>query len=291
MRFDSYHPLINLIYFAAAISCSIAFNHPLFVLLSFVCALICAFSLRGSRALLVLLALLPLMALYTWWYSFYNHFGVTALGENFAGNSITAEALFYGASLSLRAGAVALFISCLLAVFTADKVVYLFGRLSPKLSLFIAILLRSAPRTLAYARRISVSQQGIGRGPGQGSLPARFVNALRLCSVLITWTLENFLESSLSMRSRGYSLRGRTAFSLYRFDNRDRSLVVVIFALLITILAGAALDQTHIYYDPRIIMMPVTALSFVFYAAYGLFLLLPVIIRIICARRFAAAAA
>ena len=139
MRFDSYHPLINLIYFAAAISCSIAFNHPLFVLLSFVCALICAFSLRGSRALLVLLALLPLMALYTWWYSFYNHFGVTALGENFAGNSITAEALFYGASLSLRAGAVALFISCLLAVFTADKVVYLFGRLSPKLSLFIAI--------------------------------------------------------------------------------------------------------------------------------------------------------
>ena len=93
------------------------------------------------------------------------------------------------------------------------------------------------------------------------------------------------------MRSRGYSLRGRTAFSLYRFDNRDRSLVVVIFALLITILAGAALDQTHIYYDPRIIMMPATALSFVFYAAYGLFLLLPVIIRIVCARRFAAAAA
>ena len=61
------------------------------------------------------------------------------------------------------------------------------------------------------------------------------------------------------MRSRGYSLRGRTAFSLYRFDNRDRSLVVVIFALLITILAGAALDQTHIYYDPRIIMMPATS--------------------------------
>ena len=124
------------------------------------------FSLRGRRTFLVLLALLPLMALYTWWYSFYNHFGVTALGENFAGNSITAEALFYGASLSLRAGAVALFISCLLAVFTADKVVYLFGRLSPKLSLFIAILLRSAPRTLAYARRISISQQGLGRGPG-----------------------------------------------------------------------------------------------------------------------------
>ena len=55
-------------------------------------------------------------------------------------------------------------------------------------------------------------------------------NGVRELSILITWTLESFLESGFSMKSRGCGMRGRTAYSIYRFDNRDRSLVVVLFA-------------------------------------------------------------
>ena len=98
---------------------------------------------------------------------------------------------------------------------------------------------------------------------------------VRELSILITWTLESFIESGFSMKSRGCSLRGRTAYSIYRFDNRDRSLVVVLVACLGGLAAALMLDQTRVYYDPEIIWNRVTFWSYVFYGIYGAFLLLP----------------
>ena len=63
------------------------------------------------------------------------------------------------------------------------------------------------------------------------------------------------MESTVSMKSRGYSLRGRTAFSIYRFDNRDRSFVVMIFLCLTLWASAILLDQTEIYYNPEIIII------------------------------------
>ena len=39
------------------------------------------------------------------------------------------------------------------------------------------------------------------------------------------WALENAVETADSMRSRGYGLPGRSTFSLYRFEQRDRALL------------------------------------------------------------------
>ena len=88
------------------------------------------------------------------------------------------------------------------------------------------------------------------------------------------------------MKSRGYSLKGRTAFSIYRFDNRDSSFVITMFALLTLIMVAWALNQTNIYYDPVIIMTPVTAVSYIFYAAYALLLLLPMLLQTAGERKF-----
>lgn len=77
------------------------------------------------------------------------------------------------------------------------------------------------------------------------------------------------------MRSRGSSLRGRKAFSIYRFDNRDRAYVVCVFACLTVILMAVMLKQTDILYDPRIIMTPITSMSYLFYIGYAVFCLMP----------------
>lgn len=39
---------------------------------------------------------------------------------------------------------------------------------------------------------------------------------------MVTWALENAIETADSMKSRGYGLRGRTAFSIYRMEDRDK---------------------------------------------------------------------
>lgn len=220
------------------------------------------------------------------WYAYYHHFGVTSLRTNFIGNQITLEAVAYGFVRGLTAAAVIQWFCCIFKLITADKIVYLFGRISPKLSLFLSILLRSIPRIGVRAGRIARSREGIGKGICQGNPLQRFRNLCSLISILITWTLEDFVESAVSMKSRGYSLKGRTAFSIYRFDNRDRSLVIVFFWCLTIVLMAVLFDQTTIYYDPMIVMNRITAMSCLFYAAYAVFLLLPLGLQLVGEHRF-----
>lgn len=286
MRFDSYHPMINFIYFAAAIICTICFNHPIFLGISFLCAFLYSVKLNGWKNILLNIMLIILAIAYTAWYSYYNHFGITNIRANFIGNQITLEAVVYGFVRGMTVATVVIWFCCIFKLVTADKVVYLFGRISPKLSLFLSILLRTVPRIKTRARRIEISREGIGKGIFQGMLRRRFCNLCSLLSILITWTLEDFVESSNSMKSRGYSLKGRTAFSIYRFDNRDRGLVIVFFWCLSFVMMAVLFNQTTIYYDPVIITNPITRMSFVFYGAYAVFLLLPMGLQIVGEYRF-----
>lgn len=286
MRFDSYHPMINLIYFVAAITCTICFDQPVFLAVSFICAFLYSVKLNGWKALLLNLVLLICTGIYAFWYAYYNHFGVTNLRMNFIGNQITLEALAYGVVRGITVITVIIWFVCIFTLITSDKIVYLFGRISPKLSLFLSILLRTIPRIKVRAKRIEISREGIGRGIRQGNLWEKFLHLLSLISILITWTLEDFVESSNSMKSRGYSLKGRTAFSIYRFDNRDRGFVIVFFGCLTFVMMAVLFNQTNIYYDPVIIINRMTVMSYIFYAAYAVFLLLPLGLQVIGEFRF-----
>lgn len=275
MKFSSYHPVINLIYFAAALTGIILFRHPVFLAISFAASFAWSVKLRGKRGLIFDLCLVSLILLYAGVYASYNHFGVTDLATDFIGNEITLESIVYGLVLGTTAAAFLMMFSCFLAVFSVDKIVYLFGKISPRLSLMLSVALRMFGRVRVRASQIETARRGLGKGVHQGSIWQRMKNGVRELSILITWMLESFIESGFSMKSRGCGLRGRTAYSIYRFDNRDRSLVVVLVACLGGMAAALMLDQTRVYYDPEIIWNRVTFWSYVFYGIYGAFLLLP----------------
>lgn len=275
MGFEKCHPAVNFIYFTTVIAGMILFQHPIFLLISFVCAFIYSIKRNGWKALIFNAVLLPCVVAFALCYSSYTHFGVTVLQQNMIGNNMTLESLVYGFVLGIVVAGVLIWFSCVYSVFTTDKVVYLFGKVSPRLSLFLAIILRMVPRIKKEAKRINTAQQGIGRGANQGNLWLRIRNCIRIFSMLITWTIDSLTTASESMRSRGSTLRGRKAFSIYRFDNRDRAYVVGNFACLTVIFMAVMLKQTDIIYDPRIIMTPVTTMSYVFYTGYAVFCLMP----------------
>ena len=275
MGFEKCHPAVNFIYFAGVIAGTIAFQHPIFLVISFLCAFAYSIKRNGWKALVFNLVLLPLIVTFALYYSSYHHFGITVLEQNMIGNNMTLESLVYGFVLGFVIAGVIIWFSCVYSVFTTDKVVYLFGKVNPRLSLFLAIILRMVPRIKKEAKKINTAQRGIGRGTNQGNVFQRLRNSIRILSMLITWTIDSLTLVSESMRSRGSSLRGRKAFSIYRFDNRDRAYVVGNFACLTVIFMAVMLKQTDILYDPRILMNPITAMSYLFYAGYAAFCLMP----------------
>lgn len=286
MKFDSYHPMINVVYFVGVILCACFFDHPVALAIGWICAFAYSVKLNGLRALIFNLATLVLAAAFTLFFAGYNHFGITSLGHNFIGNTYTLESLVVGAVIGLKISIVLMWLSCMHAIFSSDKVVYLLGRISPMLSLLLALILRMVPRIKAEWRRVSIAQRGIGKGTMQGNVFMRIRNFFRIASITLTWFMESVVTTSDSMRSRGLGLRHRSAFSIYRFDGRDRAIVIVLFACVSLLVAGWMLDQMTIIYNPEIIMNRMTPLSSTFFIAYFIFCSLPLVLQIVSEWRF-----
>lgn len=281
MGFSSCHPAIVFLYFSCAIAVTLSIPHPVFFAISLVCAYAYSIKLRKWKGCIFGVALIPFVVLFAIYYASSHHFGVTVLYQNLIDNNITLEATVYGTVLGGMAAVAMIWFSCVHVIFTADKVVYLFGKVSPQFSLFLAILLRIVPRIKTQGNKINIAQQGIGKGANQGNVLHRCRNALRIFSILITWCIETMTGISESMRSRGSRLRGRTAFSIYRFDNRDRAYVIGVFASMTLMMMGLLLKQGKISYDPIIRMNPITPMSWLFYSGYIVFCLMPLILDIV----------
>lgn len=261
MGFEACHPAVNFIFFTAAIYGAVSFKHPVFLAIAYVCAFAYSVKRCGKRAVIFNLCLLPLILAFALYYSSYHHFGVTVWKKNFIGNNITLESFVYGLVIGLRFATLCMWLEAMFRVVSSDKVVYLFGKISPLLALFLTILLRLIPRIGNETRRINLAQKGIGRGSNQGDLFQRLMNCLRIFSMLITWMISALALESDSMRSRGSLLRGRTAFSIYRFDNRDRAFVIALFSCITLTAMGVILGASKMWYNPRIIWRPLNAIG------------------------------
>lgn len=281
--------MILFLFFLAAIGCTVIFNQPVFLAISLGTSFVYSVYLKGKKAFFFNVIQCALWGIYPFIYASYNHFGITDVFVNFIGNKITVESFCYGVSVAARGGAVVMWFECLYQVFSSDKVGYLLGRVSAKLALYFSILLRTVPQVREQFKKISAAQRCIGKGVYTGSVFTRIKNGAAIVSSVITWLMEQFVETTKSMNNRGYQLKGKTVFSIYRFDNRDRTLVIWMFLLFSVILAGHELEQTCIVYDPEIILYPITGVTCIFYAAYAIFCLFPMILEITNACRFAKA--
>lgn len=272
MRFQSYHPAITLLFFVAVISCTLTWTHPILLAISLIGSGSYAISLKHSNGLRWLIGCLLFAVLWGAWFATYNHFGITPLAELPNGNYLTLEAILSGLDEGFRLAATVLWLYSAVVVFTADKIIYLLGRAWPKLALLAAVAFRAAPMTASHANNISLAQSGIGRGPKQASNFAKQAhNMIGRLSTLITWSTDRALVMSDSMRSRGSLLSHRSAYSLYRFDIRDRSMLLVLVGLIAICIAGSYLGVTCIELNP-IIEIPTAPALFVF-TSVGYFVL------------------
>lgn len=278
--FSSYHPAVNFLYFGLVLFFTMCFLHPACLLLSLAAALRYAVCLNGRRAVRRSLRyLLPAALLAALINPAFNHQGTTILTYLPSGNPLTLESIAYGLAAAALLSAVVTWFSCYTAVMTSDKFVYLFGRVIPALSLVLSMALRFVPRFQVQARAVSQAQRCVGRDVSDGSLLQRLRNGVTILSILLTWCLENALETADSMKSRGYGLPGRTAFSIYRLDDRDQAALWWLGALGGYILSMWGAGGFACRYFPTFRLAPRDGWSLSGLLAFGLLCLTPVIIN------------
>ena len=266
--FSQCHPAVNFFYFMTVILLSMFTSHPVLLGISFLGALCYAIRLKGGWQVIKfnLLFTLPAMVVVAFINPTFNHYGVTFLFYLKTG-PVTLEAIVYGIVLASMLFIAILWFSCYNEVMTTDKFVYLFGRVIPALSLVLSKVIRSG-------------QKALGRDMSNGNLLQKIKYGITILSILITWALENAIETSDSMRARGYGLKGRTAFSIFHFDRRDVKVSVFLAGLMLICIFGFRQGILFAQYNPMIQIggFPLSIQSVSVYLAWGTICFFPVLI-------------
>lgn len=278
--FSSCHPAVNFLYFGLVLGFTMFLTHPASLFISLGCAVCYAVYLNGRKAVrFSLLYMLPMMLLAAILNPAFNHEGATLLLYLPSGNPLTLESIVYGVTSAMMLAAVMLWFSCYTAVMTSDKFVYLFGRLIPALSLVLSMTLRFVPKFKAQMHVVSDAQRCVGRDVSTGSMLQRAHTAITIFSIMLTWTLENAIETADSMRSRGYGLPDRTAFSIYRFDDRDKTMLAWLAFCGVYLASGFLAGALYWRYYPTIRGVATTPFTVSFHIVYLALCLTPVILN------------
>lgn len=277
--FSTYHPAINFIFFGAVIVFGVIFLHPLMLAAAFAGAMSYAIYLLGRKAAgLFFKWLLPLTVIVTVINALFNHYGSTFIGY-IGYNPITLESIIYGVMTGFMFSAIILWCRCYSEIMTTDKFMYIFGKLAPHVSLVFSMALRFIPKFREHLAKVREAASGIPQAGGKPGFSVRVKKGARTFSIMMTWALENAVDTADSMRSRGYGLRGRTAYSNYRWDGRDIAALVLLLTATAAVIAGGALGYCTFTYYPEISYAAVSARTLPVYIIYGLMCFMPVILN------------
>ncbi|MDO4562644.1 MAG: energy-coupling factor transporter transmembrane component T [Clostridia bacterium] len=226
-EFKNFHPLVNVVYFALVMLLSAILTHPVCLAVSLSCSVCFALLLNNGKAGRTVLFILPAALFAALINVAFNHRGATILAYFPSGNPFTMESAAYGAAAAAMVVTSVCWAMGLVKTLTSDKIVYLFSKSSPSLSLVLSMTLRFVPLFTMRLKTVAAAQKGLGGGE-KSSVRARVRNAISVLSIVLTWSMENAIQTADSMKGRGYSLPNRSAFSIFRFDKRDGAAMVYI---------------------------------------------------------------
>ncbi len=280
-EFKTYHPIVNLVYFIFVIGFSCVFLHPACLCISLTSGFTYSVMLKGKKAIKTnLIYILPTLLMMALINPAFNHEGVTIIEYLPSGNPLTLESIVYGLCAAVMIVSVICHFSCYNEVMTSDKFIYLFGKIIPAMSLIISMTLRFVPKFAAQLKVVTNAQRCMGRDISNGSIIKRAKNGLNILSIMTTWSLENAIETADSMKGRGYGIPGRTAFSIFTFDKRDKKALIYILLLGMYTLAGNLMGTMYFGFFPSMKMAEVSVFGISVFVAYLLLCVCPIIIEL-----------
>ena len=270
---EELHPVAIMIYFLAVTGIAMFCNYPYLLLCSLTGAVLyfiirnhlkhCRYHFFSLILFLILTGINPLV----------SHNGVTVLFV-LNDNPVTLESLLYGANASVMILAVLYWLRSFSQIMTSEKILCIFGTVSPKIALILSMTLRFIPLLNEQSRKVSDTQKTLGYYQSDNIIDSVKEKG-RILDIIITWILENGIITAASMEARGFGTGRRTSFSIYHIRKED-----VIFMILILILSGIIIlaisrKQLEISFYPSIQMAEHSFIQNFGLLAYAVLVLMP----------------
>ena len=249
--FSQLHPAVQLLFFASVLTVTMMIMNPVLLIISSVSALLYLAYYGGADKIVrylktafvssvMIIVINPLI----------SHKGITILAYLPDGNPLTLESVIFGAAAAAMLSCVIFWFFTVNYIFTSDKVICLFGNFMPRIALLIS-----------------------------RSVFTRIKNTVKVFSALIQWLMESSVDTADSMNSRGYGLKKRTSYTVYRFFPRDIAAVVIIVIFDIAIIASFCSGRFKYSYYPSFSVGKQGALTFAAYVVFAALCIMPLTIN------------
>ncbi len=254
-KFNDFHPITNLLFFLFAVLLTISTAHPIILGASLFTSLIYDYILRGKTSIKMnLIFVLPTVILIILINFIFSHHGVTTLFTSASGVNYTLESLVTGIVTAVKFSAIVVWFFALSVILNEEKIIFLFGRVSPKIALVISMSLRFMPLMLSQYEQIAQAQKGLGKAQENKQIIKKIKRIIRNISILITWQLERAIETSNSMTARGYGLKGKTKYNKFKFTRADFAFISLYGVSLCVYLAASIHGGLFAFYTPIIMI-------------------------------------
>jgi len=280
--FGELHPAVSTVYFALVFIIIMTSSSPFILgsaaLLGMIYVAI-QYGVGETTRLIVLGIAVMLFA--TVLNGLFTHNGQTVLFY-LGDNRITLEAFVYGAMMSLMILGMMFWLKAMSSIMTSDKLIFVFGRVAPVLGLVVSMIFRFIPLLKNRFSEIKAGQLALGRGAEKG-LMTKVRIYIKEVSTLISWSLEQSIESADSMAARGYGLKNRSSFHLFKMKSSDYIVLGVLLVLGGTVILGNVLGAGKVYYYPEIRFIASrygASFDGIIYFIFVILLLLPIVLDI-----------
>lgn len=280
--FSEHNPIAIFIHFMLVITIAMFIQNPIILLLAlFGSILYYAVTFRKISAKMLTFwgLLFLLISLIN---PIFSHKGETVL-LFINGKAITLEALFYGINNGIMILSVMIWFLVFSEIMTSDKVMYIFGKFSPRLALLVSMSLRYIPLYRQRAGIINNAQKTMGLYK-ESNIVDNVKGGIRVTSSLITWSLETSVDTADSFAARGGELKHRSSFSLFKFRKNDTVLIIISIVLFSAVISAQSMGILSVdYYASGNFFSKLSfeIIAIVAYSAYFILSVIPFITHIL----------
>ncbi|MGJ7919495.1 energy-coupling factor transporter transmembrane component T [Neobacillus sp. LXY-4] len=279
-RFERFHPLVLFSYYVGVLALLMLLFHPIVLVVGLVIIVIFHFIQDRCRSLrrwfflmvstgVIIIILNPL----------FNQNGSHVLFNIFK-RQFTLEATMFGVTTALSImGVIAIFVSYN-EVMTPNKIFYLFSKLLPQFAVLLMLTLRFIPLMKRRLEEISAVQTSKGLSVRSGSWNSRVKSGLLYVQVLLTYSLEEAIQTADSMKARGYGLGTRSTYDYFRFKKADLTAIIYLVLFMILALYGRFLGYGFLTIYPLIETLKLSVMDTAVFGEFLLFLGFPLFVEI-----------
>ena len=281
-RFILMHPVVTASYYTIVIGILMFSNSPLFLISAIALGMCYDMLLKGRKSLRNNLFIILFMSFLTVLINaLFTHNGSTVLFY-LGNNRVTLEAACYGFVMALMLSGVMIWFSSFNVVMTSEKLIYIFGRFAPVLGLTLSMIFRFVPLLRTRFELIREGQRALYAGD-EKSFVGKIRQLGKEVSILVSWSLESSIESADSMAARGYGLKGRTSYNLFKLRITDIMTLLLSMLLGGITIASYAEGVNKLYYYPviRVVESSPKWLEFAGYVSFIALLAMPLAIDLI----------